>query len=76
MEARRQQMLNPDFARRLRRDIEGQKQCIRDWQRDMKWATNATNKLWYHTAIAKAQQHIDVYKDYLLRIEDRCYHLL
>ena len=30
VEARRQQMLNPEFARRLRQDIEGQKQCIRN----------------------------------------------
>ena len=33
VEARRQQMLNPEFARRLRQDIEGHKQCIRNWQR-------------------------------------------
>ena len=69
-------MLNPEFAKRLHRDMEGQKQCIKDWQRDMKWVTKATNKLWYNTAIAKAQQHINILQDYLVRIEDRCYHLL
>ena len=35
VEARRQQMLNPEFAKRLRLDIEGYKQCIRNWQRNM-----------------------------------------
>ena len=73
VEARRQQMLNPEFARRLRQDVEGQKQCIKDWQREMKWVTN---QLEYHNAIAKAQHDIDVLQDYLVRIEDGCYHLL
>ena len=53
VEAKRQKMLNPEFARKLRRDIEGYKQCIRNWQRDMNWADEDADRLWYYNSTQK-----------------------
>ena len=66
-------MLDPEFAKRLHPDIEEKKQNIKDWQLEMR---QVTNQLEYYNAIAKAQHDIDVLQDYLVRIEDGCYHLL
>ena len=76
VETRRQQMNNPDFAKKLCRDIEGLKQNIRGWQDNLSWAHDKATKLWYYNAIVKAQHSIEVKKDHLLRVEDKCYHLL
>ena len=76
VETRRQQMLNPDFAKKLRRDIEGLKQNIRGWQDNLSWACEEAAKSWYYSKIMKAQHSLELKKDYLLRVEDKCYHLL
>ena len=66
-------MLDPEFAKKLRQDIEEKKQNIKDWWLQIKWADNPLD---YHNAIVRAQHDIDVLQDYLVRIEDGCYHLL
>ena len=53
-------MLDPEFARRLHRDIEGKKQNIKDWWLQIKWADSS---LGYHNAIARGQHEIDVLQD-------------
>ena len=76
LEIRRQQMNNPDFHRKLHREIEGLKQDMRVWQENLSGAHDEASKLWYYCKIMKAQHSLELKKDYLLRLDDKSYPLL
>ena len=75
VELRRQKMNNPDFPRRLCREIEKLQQDMRTWQESLSGAHEDTVKLYYYNKIMKAQHLLELKKDNLVRVEDGSYPL-
>ena len=68
-------MNNPEFPKKLRREIEGLQQDMRVWQESLSGAREDTVKSWYYNKIMKAQYLFELKKDDLVRVEDRNYQL-
>ena len=69
-------MNDPSFGRKVCQEIEGLKQNMRVWQENLSGAHEKVTKLWYYSKIMKAQHSLELKKDYLVRVEDKSYHLL
>ena len=75
VELRRQKMNNPDFPRRLCREIEKLQQDMRTWQESFSGAHENPVKSYFYIKIMKAQHLLELKKDNLVGLEDESYHL-